>query len=225
MTDRIPAALLSRRCDQTVVAGWRDPAMQRISDALLSGLSWYVPGRLALEKAARLVTKMQAHFPQLTRDRRHAHRQKLAGEPRYKLVVFANRPGGEALFWLLTDRPADPREKWRHAVGAERLTCYDYEAVRHTRGNSDSPAWTWQLRPERFKKLKDEITSSVRRATKPCTAASVGLEARTWAGFAGVRKQHAQLERIYRHEWKRKHGNTEPEPWPRLGYVQRLKTR
>lgn len=223
--DRLPEALTDRRTEQTHVAGNRDPAMQRVSDALCAGLTWYVQGQLSLADAWRLVAKFQDGFPQLTRDRFHAHRCKAAGKPRYKLVVFANRSSSQALFWLLTDRPEDPREKWLDALGAKRLNCYEYEAVRRTRTGSDNPAWTWQLSPEHFKQLKDEIVLGIRRGTKPCTAARLGQKARTWAGFAGVRSQHAQLARIYHHEWKRKHGNAEPEPWPRLGWVRRLRTR
>lgn len=223
MSERIPSALLNRRTDQTVVAGWRDPAMQRVSDALRSGLTWYVQGSLPLPDAGRLMAKFQERFPALTRDRKHAHRQKLAGEPRYKLVVFANRSSDEALFWLLTDRPDDPREKWLDATRS-RLRCYEYEAVQRTRAGAETPAWSWAFAADHFKRLKDEIASSIRRGTKPCTAVGMGQEARTWAGFSGVRAQHAQLAKVYRHEWSRKHG-TEPEPWPRLRYVQRLRTR
>lgn len=224
MIERIPAALLARKADQTIVAGWRDPAMQRVCDALRAGLTSYVHGRIELPQAWRLVAKFQDRFLALTRDRRHAHRQKLAGLPRYKLIVFANRASAEALFWLLTDRPEDPREHWL-AAGADRLSCYNYEAVRKTRSQSPVPAWTWQMTGEHFSRLKAEIKSSIRRGN-PEIAAGLGQEARTWPGFAGVRSQRAALQKVYENEWKAKFGEaSSPPPWPRLRYVQRLKTR
>lgn len=225
MTTRIPAALLARKSDQTIVAGWRDPAMQRISDALRSGLTWYVHGSLPLPEASRLVAKFQERFPPLLRDRRHAHRRKLASEPRYKLIVFANRSSDEALFWLMTDRPEDPRESWRDATGLDRLRCYDYEAIRLTRQGAATPAWSWAMTADRFDRLKTEIKDAIRRGA-PAIAIGLGEEARTWAGFAGVREQHAALRKIYLHEWARKfRSQSEPPPWPRLRYVQRLRTR
>ena len=199
--------------------------MQRISDALRSGLTWYVNGTCPLPVAWKLVTKLQEKFPPLMRDRRHAHRQKLAGEPRYKLVVFANRSSDEALFWLFTDCPEDPRETWHDAAGKARLRCYDYEAVRRTRSDADEPAWTWQLTAEHFDRLKNELKNAIRQGSTEL-AIGLGDEARTWAGFAGVREQHAALRKIYAHEWARKfRSSAVAPPWPRLRYVQRLRTR
>lgn len=223
--NRIPEALTTRRTDQTAVAGWRDPAMQRVSDALLVGLTWYVQGRLPLAEAWRLVAKFQERFPQLTRDRFHAHRRKAAGDPRYKLVVFANRSSSEALFWLLTDRNEDPREKWLDATGVERPRCYEYEAVRRTRAGSGTAAWTWQLTSEHFAERKAELKQAI-RGDRPEMVELLRDRTLTWAGFAGVRAQHAELGKVCRNEWVRRYRAGSPPPeWPKLRYVRRLRTR
>lgn len=226
MVERISASLLSRRTDQTIVAGWRDPAMQRVTDTLRSGLTWYVHGRLPLRDATRLVAKFQERFPQLKRDRRHAHRQKLAGAPRYKLITFANRQSLELLFWLLTDRPTNPREKWQDATGADRVPCYQYEAVQHTREGFGEPAWSWGMTVEHFDRIKAELRIAIRENLSH-EAKRIGDDsAKWWPGFGVVRQQRKVLHTIYRHEWKRKfRSSSEPPAWPRLSYVDRLPTR
>lgn len=221
MSERVPSSLLARRGGQIIVAGKRNPAMQRISDALRAGLTWYVQGDLPLTDAARLVSKFQEQFPPLTRDKRYASRRKMAGAPRYRLVVFANRPSAQALFWLMTDRPEDPREQWRDALG-DPTTCYQWEAVRRTRTGAAQPSWTWAATREHFREAKARIRKAIRQG-RPEDAVAFGAESRTWPGFAGVREQRAALLRVYTAEWARTRAD-KPPPWPRLSYVQRLKT-
>lgn len=224
MTERIPAALLATRTDQTVVAGWRDPTLQRISDALRAGLTWYVSGSIKLAEASRVVRKLQAAFPQLTRDKRHSSRQGLAGLPRYKLIVFANRSAGEALFWLMTSQPIDTREKWRDATASRtRLTCYQWEAVQQTKAGASAPVWTWAMSSESLARIKDEIRDAIRHG-RPTQAVALGNESATWPGFAAVRIQRTALAHLFAGEWTRTRRD-DPPKWPRLRYVQRLKTR
>lgn len=224
---RIPAALLTRRTGQTIVCGWRDPALQRISDALRVGLIWYVSGRLPLVDAAQLVDKFRARWPALGRDRKFAHRLRLAGEPRYRLVVLANRARSEALFWLLTDRTDgenDSRESWQDATSNRtRLACYQWEAVRMPRIGAVAPSWTWSMTSAAFAIAKNEIRDAI-RSRRAAQATAYGCEAATWPGFAGVRRQHAALAKIYAGEWRRIRSD-DPPLWPRLRYVQRLPTR
>lgn len=224
MIERLPADLLALRSDQTVIAGWRDPALQRISDALRSGLTWYTSGSLALTKASRLVAKLQSAFPDLTRNRQHASRLKAAGKPRYKLVVFANRSGGTALFWLLTDQPTDLREQWLDATdAARRLSCYQWEAVRQTKPGVALPVWTWAMAAEAFESAKAEVRSHVRSGQLDQVAA-IGKWSASWPGFSAVRRQRQALAHVYAGEWRRA-GRADAPPWPKLRYVQRLRTR
>ena len=224
MIERLPADLIARRSGQTLIAGWRDPALQRISDALGSGLTSYTSGALPLGKACRLVAKLQTAFPDLTRDRKHAWRLKQAGKPRYKLVVFANRSGKTALFWLLTDQPTDLREQWLDATDAvSRLSCYQWEAVRRTKPGAALPVWTWAMAAEAFKSAKAELKSYVRSGQLDDVAA-MGKWSATWPGFSAVRRQRQALAHVYAGEWRRARSDA-PPAWPKLRYVQRLRTR
>ncbi len=195
--------------------------MQRISDALGSGLTWYVQGRTGLVNGADLVAKFRTRLPQLTRDRRHAHRQKLAAKPRYRLVVFANRPRSEVLFWLLTDQPEHHSEKWIDA-SRDKLTFYQWEAVRHTREGASKPAWTWAMSASEFAKMKQEIVDAIRRGPAE-RAVAIGRESRTWPGFARVRAQREALNRVYQWEWQRKRSDAAPT-WPGQRFIQRIRT-
>jgi len=221
LIDRVPAALLAHRGGQIIIAGKRDPAMQRISDALGAGLTWFVQGRTGLQNGAELVDKFRTRLPQLTRDRRHAHRQKLAGKPRYRLIVFANRPQSEILFWLLTDQAEHASEKWVDS-SRDKLTFYQWEAVRHTREGASKPAWTWAMSTDKFANLKREIVDAIRRGPAE-RAAALGRESRTWPGFARVRAQREQLRRVYEWEWQRKRSDPAP-PWPGQRFLQRVRT-
>jgi len=213
--------LLALRGGQTIIAGKRDPAMQRISDALGAGLTWYVQGRTGLQNGAELVRKFRTRLLQLTRDRRHAHRQKLAGKPRYRLIVFANRAQSEVLFWLLTDQAEHPAEKWIDS-SREKLAFYQWEAIRHTRQGAANPAWTWAMSTRQFSKVKQEIVESIRRGPAE-RAVAVGQESRTWPGFARVRAQREELKRVYEWEWQRKRSDPAPA-WPGQRFLQRVRT-
>lgn len=224
MIERLPADLIARRSGQTLIAGWRDPALQRISDALGSGLTWYTSGALTLSKACGLVAKLQTAFPELTRDRKHAWRLHKAGKPRYKLVVYANRSGAKALFWLMTDQPVDPREQWLDATSSDsRLKCYQWEAVRQTKPGVALPVWTWAMAAEAFESAKAEVRSYVRSGQLDQVAA-IGKWSASWPGFSAVRRQRQALAHVYAGEWRRA-GRADAPPWPKLRYVQRLRTR
>lgn len=224
MTQRLPAELIARRSGQTLIAGWRDPALQRISDALRSGLTWYTSGSLALTKASSLVAKLQSAFPELTKNRQHSSRLKTAGKPRYKLVVFANRSEGTALFWLLTDQPTDLREQWLDATdAASRLRCYQWEAVRRTKPGGALPVWTWAMTSEALVSAKSELRRVIRNGLID-QAVVWGQASATWPGFSAVRRQRVALANFYAREWRRSRSD-EPPAWPRLRYVQRLRTR
>ena len=195
--------------------------MQRISDALGAGLTWFVQGSTGLQSGAELVAKFRTRHPQLTRDRRHAYRQKEAGKPRYRLIVFANRPQSEILFWLLTDQAEHASEKWIDST-RNKLTFYHWEAVRHTREGASKPAWTWAMSTSKFAKLKQEIVDAIRKGPAE-RAVALGRESCTWPGFARVRAQREQLNRVYEWEWKRKRSDSAPA-WPRQGFLQRVRT-
>lgn len=224
MIQRLPPTLIALRTEQTVVAGWRNPALQRISDTLRSGLTWYTSGTLPLDKAAKLVAKLQSAFPELARNRNFASRLKAKGLPRYKLIMFANRPGDTALFWLFTDQPIDPRERWLDATSCEsRLTCYQWEAVRRTKKGVSTPVWTWAMTAEALLAAKKELRTVIRKGPVE-RAVAIGRESATWPGFSAVRRQRLALAYLYAGEWRR-FRKGEPPVWPRLRFVQRLKTR
>lgn len=224
MLQRLSPELIARRSSQTVIAGWRDPVMQRISDALGSGLTWYTSGALTLDKAVRLVAKLQSVYPELSRDRSHAWRLKKAGKPRYKLIVFANRSGATALFWLMTDQPVDTREKWLDAANPDsRLSCYQWEAVRRTKPGAALPVWTWAMEASAFAAAKIEVKQMIRTGQLD-RVAGIGTWSATWPGFSAIRRQRQALAYVYAGEWRRARKG-DPPPWPKLRYVQRLRTR
>ncbi len=223
MTAKTPAIATA---DQVTVSASPAAFLQRVSDALRSGLIWYVRGTVPEAKWAGIEAKMRARYPTLSRDRKFLYRERKAGRPAVRLLAL--RPKGKAAglieFVLVAAAPVPgDGEAWRDAT-RDRVQVWAYEAVRQTRPGSAEPAWTWRLQKARYDALRAEIVGRVRRRQDDALVA-LAAATRKWAGFAPVRKQHRALGLLLIGEWKRSRANSETPPeWPRLGYVRRLNT-
>lgn len=223
MTAKTPPAA---GADQVLVCTSPAAFLQRVSDALRYGLTWYVRGTAPEAKWAGIEAKLRARYPTLGRDRKHLSRERKAGRPAVRL--FALRPKGAAAgqieFVLVSNAPiAGDGETWRDAT-RDRLSVWAYEAVRQTRPSASEPAWTWRLQKPRYDALRTEIIDRVRKRQDNALSA-LAASTRFWPGFAPVRKQHFALGLLLANEWKRSSRDETPPNWPRLGYVRRLKTR
>lgn len=213
--------------DQVLVCTSPAAFLQRVSDAMRYGLTWYVRGTAPEAKWAGIEAKLRARYPTLSRDRKFLARERKAGRPAVRL--FALRPKGRAAglveFVLVAAAPVPgDGETWRDAT-RDRIAVWAYEAVRQTRPGASEPAWTWRLQKARYEALRAEIIERVRKRQDDELAA-LAASTKAWPGFSPVRKQHRALGLLLAGEFKRSRAYTDtPPPWPRLGYVRRLKTR
>lgn len=223
MPSRLPAKLAALESEQTIICTKVVPAMQRITDALGNGQTHVVSGTVALVDAPRVIAKIQGRFLGLTRNRKHAYRERQAGRPSYKMVAHANSSAGHLQFWLMTDRP-DPEdgEKWLEAT-MSRPRVYQYEALRITRKGAAEPAWTWQMTAGAMEQVRAVMFDQVTKHDDAGLMAGIQLS-RTWPGFHGVRHQRAALWGAINGYWRRVRSEKAPE-WPRLSYVRRVKSR
>lgn len=198
-------------------------AMQRISDAAGAGLTWFVECDLPRAKVAGFETKMIARYPQLARDRFLNHRVRKAGGSVYRLIVLDTPTEAVARCWLMTNLP-DGHERWSDAT-AVRPKLWMYETVRQTKEGAGRPVWTWRIEKTAYRGLREVLIERIRKKQdQELLAFCEG--SKKWAGFAGVRVQHKALGSLLWDEWRRSRGQAETMPeWPRLRYVQRLKTR
>lgn len=81
MPPRLTAKLAVLESEQTIICTKVVPAMQRITDALGNGQTYVVSGTVALVDAPRVIAKIQGRFPGLTRNRKHAYRERQAAGP------------------------------------------------------------------------------------------------------------------------------------------------
>jgi hypothetical protein len=210
--------------DQVTVSTSPAAFLQRVSDALRSGLTWYVRGTVPEAKWAGIEAKMRARYPTLSRDRKFLHRERKAGRPAVRLLVLQPRGKAAGLieFALVSASPVQgDGEAWRDGT-RDRLQVWAYEAVRQTRPGSDEPAWTWRVQKARYDALRAELIERVRKHQDAALAA-LAASTKGWPGFAPVRKQHRALGLLLAGEWKRSRAyGTTPPNWPRLGYVRRL---
>lgn len=208
-----------------MICASRNALMQRVSDVLKSGYTHVVQMQVDLGKAQAVIEKLQGRFPMLGKTRTVASKAKAKGMPRHKAVAFWNASAGHAMVYLFTDRPEiQDREKWEPVEGGKghRVTFYEYEAIRHDRGGR--LAWTWQMEKARLQKLEESLVAAIRSSDADAIATFIA-ETRTWPGFNRVREQHKALGELLKAQWKRS-ARKEPLPvWPRLYYLQRIKTR
>ena len=213
--------------DQVLVCTSPAAFLQRVSDALRYGLTWYVRGTAPEAKWAGIEAKFRARYPTLGRDRKFLARERKAGRPAVRLFVLQpkGRAAGLVEFVLVAAAPVPgDGETWRDAT-RDRLRVWSYEAVRQTRPGASEPAWTWRLQKARYDALRSEIIERVRKRQDDALSA-LAASTRRWPGFAPIRKQHRALGLLLAGEWRRSRAAGEAPPeWPRLGYVRRLKTR
>lgn len=199
-------------------------AMQRITDALAVGLSWYTAGELPAEKWPRVEAKLIARYPLLLRDRFAVYRAKKAGDVRHRLIAF--QPKGESrVHFFLFASEADSDEQWRSCTDKHtRPRLWNYEAVRITKSGADRPVWSWRIEGASYTQLRNSLIERIRKRQDDALGAWID-STRKWPGFAQVRRQHFALGLLLRAEWGRSRGGEAMPDWPRLRYVQRLKTR
>lgn len=227
MPVRLHPELEALDTNQTKICAHLVPTMQRLTDALALGYVHYVGGTVPLRTAPDLVLKLQSRFCGLKDNKNQAYYKKTKAVPRHKLVAFANKSSAELVFHLLTDQPRDEdHERWCDARRkTTRLSLYQYQALEITKAGQPVTSWTWQLQRAVVEELKELAKISI-RAKKPEAFLTLIQESRTWAGFAGVRNQRAGLRAALTDEWKRTMPSSTPPPeWPRLRYVQRVRTR
>lgn len=208
-----------------MICASRNALMQRVSDVLKSGYTHAVQMEVDLGKAQSVIEKLQGRFPMLGKTRTVASKAKAKGLPRHKAVAFWNASAGHALVYLFTDQPkAEDREKWEPVEGGKghRITFYEYEAVRHDRGGR--LAWTWQMEKTRLQNLEESLVAAIRSSDAEAIVTFIA-ETRTWPGFNRVREQHKALGEVLKAQWKRSARKELLPVWPRLYYLQRIKTR
>lgn len=212
--------------DQVLVCTSSAAFLQRVSDALRLGSRWYVHEIVSEAKWAGIEAKLRHRYPTLSRDRKFLHRERKAGRPAVRLLALQPRGKAAGLieFLLVAAEPvAGDGETWRDAT-RDRVKIWAYEAVRQTRVGSSEPAWTWRLQKARYDALRAEVVNLV-RWSKDAELEALAASTKAWAGFSPVRKQQRALGILLTGEWKRTRAfGTSPPPWPRLGYVRRLRT-
>lgn len=224
MPQTVPAWLAVFAADQTVICASRTSVMQRITDVLARDYTHWVQTEVPKEKVVQVIEKFQARYPMLAKTRTVASKAKAKGQARHKAVVFWNGSAGHALIYLFTDRPTDEhREKWLPTFGTKnRVSYYQFEAVRHDREGSLS--WTWRIESQHFEELRAFMVAAIRKTPDEKLLIFI-KETRTWPGFHQVRAQHKALGEVLKAQWKRS-SRKDPLPvWPRLYYLQRIRTR
>lgn len=227
MPSPVPSSLVALESEQTLICAYLVPAMQRMTDALRHGYVYYTSGEVDLRASTRVVTKLQGRFPGLSRNRKHAYRVRKAGGARYKLVAHWNKSAGFMRFVLFTDRPLpDDGEAWADARQKQsRLSLYEYEALQMTKPGLSGSAWTWQMQRTVVDEYKRFARSCINFRRPEALSRMIQLTV-TWPGFAGIRQQRAWLKTAVERDWRVAMPSGEPPPpWPRLRYVQRIRTR
>lgn len=196
--------------------------MQRITDAVQSGIHFYVGGWVDFDRWPAVEEKLCLRYPGLTRNRDFAHRCRKKGEPVYRLVVFQPKNSNRVHFNLLTNKP-DTVEQWKDATSKkERLRFWDFEAISLTKKDARHPVWTWRVAKEHLQSLRNDVARNVRNNR---VVTNIINDCKHWPGFAEVRAQHAALGKLLLGEWIRAgNGVANCPEWPRLGYIRRKKT-
>lgn len=198
-------------------------AMQRVADAVLVGLPYFVQGQLPLAKVPGLIVKLTERYPVLARDRHFTFRERRGGKPVQKLITYEHADQGLAWFWLFSSAQ-DTHERWQMAK-TDRPVFWKYELVRQTKAGVAHPVWTWRFSREAYHATRDGLIERIRKHQDRELLAWIE-GSKKWPGFAGIRTQHVALGQLLAAEWRRTQRGAEPVPtWPRLRYVRRLKTR
>jgi hypothetical protein len=197
--------------------------MQRISDLVRPGHSWYVQGRISFDKARTLVKKFEERYA-ISRTKLEASRARRVGLSSTRLLLL-HQEGQTELDWILLhhrgDEP-DADEKWRDAI-SDRINVTGYELVRLTKPAEPRPVWTWRYTRIRYDDLRNEFIECIRQRRQRDLEQLIHV---TWRspGFHGVREQVKKLRELIKAEWKRSRGSKEELPAipERIGYLRRL---
>lgn len=213
--------------DQVIVTSRIKRALFAVLDAVPT-YPYHVHGTVPVRKLDAIVDKFRARYPDLSRDRYYACRQRKIGQPSHKLIVF--RPEGDrdiqGFFVLLSSSPDASGERWQDARERKsRIVVYGYELVRHTRVGSDAPAWTWRIEAGHFRHLHQQMQDAIDKRKDDWLKSWLHSTTK-WPGFAGVRQQHAALKKAFYGRWRRVRRSSEIAPdFPRLPYVTRRHAR
>lgn len=225
MNEALPRRNPATYTRQVIVCKSPTSAMQRITDATSAGFLWLVNGTVPAAKWQGVEAKFSARYPELDRDRFFVHRQRKAGQPVHRLVVFRPESDERVTFYLLATAP-DELETWLDATNKRtRPALWSYAAARLTKPGEPKPVWSWRIQAPEYIKLRDALIDRVRSHRDADLLAWIE-STKKWPGFAAIRKQHKALGLLLAAEWRRSRAAGEPVPeWPRLRYVQRVKTR
>jgi len=200
--------------------------MQRISDLVRTGHSFYVMGELPIEKVAGFYSKMNDYY--LVDEGKHvASRKRKDGFASFRLFLgrFNAEDPNVTFIMVRTDGVVPAlanKEKWRDAL-VDKIQLTGYELVRHTRKDASKPSWSWRYTKQQEIDLRDSLVSSIRRKSDKDLSYLISQVAGTM-GFAIARDQAKKMCHLVTSEWKRHRNITEKPPAlpKRFGYVQRL---
>ena len=200
--------------------------MQRISDLVRTGHSFYVMGELPIEKVAGFYSKMSDYY--LIDEGKHvASRKRKDGFASFRLFLgrFNAEDPNITFIMLRTDGdiPAlAKKENWRDAL-VDKIQLTNYELVRHTRKDASKPSWSWRYTKQQEINLRDSLVSSIRRKSDKDLSYLISQVAGTM-GFTIARGQAKKMCVLVQSEWKRHRNITEKPPSlpKRFGYVQRM---
>jgi hypothetical protein len=200
--------------------------MQRLSDRVRQGATFYVAGQTPLNRVSSLVQKLAQRWP-LNLTPMQASRRAKAGHPTYFWIGWLD-DDSQLVHWFVLHKPGtepDRTDLWKCALH-DRLTLTGYELVRHTRSGSKAPAWTWRYKKETMDSIRESLIFAIRGRQDLRAEQLIHTLFRS-PGFAGVREQVKKMRLLSIAEWKRSRSSTElifhiP---PTIGYVSRLSDR
>lgn len=200
--------------------------MQRLSDYIRFGHSWYVTGQISIEKAGYFAGKLDSIY-RVGQTRLDAFRQRKEGKACFKLIMFYSNNDQENVRWWLLRSPGEAptdatKEKWT-SVLEHRLQLDGYELVRLPRQGKSSSSWTWRYQAMRIQAIRDSVLMAIRSKDDLALQQLIYSSWRT-PGFSGAREQVKKLKALIISEWKRTRHSREGMPHipSRIGYVQRL---
>ncbi len=199
--------------------------MQRCADHIRAGYYLQTTGVVPLARATALVRKFRdLYLVHLGKDARY--RRKRAGLGNAHLLLWKHAEEmPELTFALLVtpvDHPAHQLEKLADSrEPAGRLELTGYELIRQTRPGSTAPAWTWRMTDDTYQRWRERVLGVIR------TRDDVGLRQAWYSlhlapGFAPIRRQVRQVEKLGRAEYPRVRGRPFIYAPRRPPYVARL---
>lgn len=196
--------------------------MQRLADCTRQGFVHWTGGRVPLEKAQRLATKLGDFYAVgLSKDQRY--RRKLEGRGNAVLLMWRQDEATDVVWFLLVtqgDHPAHTLERLQD-VRRLRISVTGYELVQQTRKGSARPAWTWRMTESAYAGWRRRMIEGVRRHADMDLAQSWRTLHRA-PGFAPIRVQVRKIAALARAEWKRCRSGAFPLERARIPYVSRI---